>query len=107
MLSNYKEDKMKKEKKSTVSGGLICGEIEYNDLSAKEKNLITDALCRGVTRREFMTWLTATGITLASAGSIFTSAKTAMAATPKRGGKVRFASSQHGPDDTLDPTLYS
>ena len=98
---------MKKEKKSTVSGGLICGEIEYNDLSAKEKNLITDALCRGVTRREFMTWLTATGITLASAGSIFTSAKTAMAATPKRGGKLRCASTQHGPADTLDPTLYS
>ena len=85
---------------------MICGEIGYDDLSAKEKNTITDALRRGVTRREFMTWLMATGVTLASAGSIFTSAKTAMAATPKRGGKIRCASTQHGPADTLDPTLH-
>ena len=98
---------MKEEKKSTVSGGLICGEIGYNDLSAQEKNRITDALRRGVTRREFMTWLMATGVTLASAGSIFTSAKTAMAATPKRGGKLRCASAQHGPSDTLDPAVYN
>jgi peptide/nickel transport system substrate-binding protein len=98
---------MKKEKKSTVSGGVICGEIEYDDLSAKEKNLITDALRRGVTRREFMTWLTATGITLASAGSIFSSAKSAMAETPKRGGKIRFATVVHGPSDTLDPALVT
>ena len=33
---------MKKEKKSTVSGGVICGEIGYDNLSAKEKNLITE-----------------------------------------------------------------
>jgi peptide/nickel transport system substrate-binding protein len=52
-----------------------------------------------------MTWLTAAGVTLASAGSIFSSAKTAMAATPKRGGKLKCSCSSHGPNDTLDPAL--
>ena len=96
---------MKKEKKSTVSDSVICGEIGYNDLSANEKHIITDVLRRGVTRREFISWLTATGVTLASAGSIFTSAKTAMAATPKRGGKVKMATDLHGPSDTMDPIM--
>ena len=44
-------------------------------------------------------------MTMASAGSIFTSAKTAMAATPKRGGKIKYATSLHGPSDTMDPIL--
>ncbi|MDM8543561.1 ABC transporter substrate-binding protein [Desulfococcaceae bacterium HSG9] len=96
---------MKEKRHSNISGVEIPGEIEYNDLSAKEKDTITNALHRGVTRREFMTWLTATGVTLASAGSIFTSAKTAMAATPKRGGKVKCAMATHGPNDTMDPSL--
>ena len=104
-FTKYKEDKMKEEKKSTVSGGVICGELGYNDLSAQEKNRITDALRRGVTRREFVTWLMAAGVTMASAGSIFTSAKTAMAETPKRGGKVKTATDLHGPSDTMDPIL--
>ena len=30
----------------------------------------------------------------------------ASAETPKRGGLVRMAGSQHGPDDTLDPLLW-
>jgi peptide/nickel transport system substrate-binding protein len=96
---------MQDETKNKVSGSVICGEIEYTDLSAQEKNLISDTLRRGVTRREFVTWLMATGVTLASAGSIFTSAKTAMAETPKRGGKLRWASDLHGPSDTMDPIL--
>ena len=98
---------MQDETKNKVSGSVICGEIGYTDLSAQDKNTITDALRRGVTRREFMTWLTATGVTLASAGSIFSSAKTAMAATPKRGGKIKCASAQHGPSDTFDPAVYN
>ena len=104
-FTKYKEDKMKEEKKSTVSGGVICGELGYTDLSAQEKNHITDALRGGVTRREFVTWLMAAGVTVASAGSIFTSAKTAMAETPKRGGKIRWATDLHGPSDTMDPIM--
>ena len=98
---------MKEKTYSDISVVEIRGEIGYSDFSPQEQNRITDALRRGVTRREFVTWLMAAGVTLASAGSIFTSAKTAMAATPKRGGKLRCASTQHGPADTLDPTLYS
>jgi len=96
---------MQDETKNKVSGSVICGEIGYTDLSAQEKNLISDRLHRGVTRREFVTWLMAAGVTMASAGSIFTSAKTAMAATPKRGGKVRAAHDLHGPSDTMDPIM--
>jgi len=96
---------MQDEKKNKVSSSVICGEIGYTDLSAQEKNLITDSLRRGVTRREFVTWLMAAGVTMASAGSIFTSAKTAMAETPKRGGKLRWASDLHGPSDTMDPIM--
>jgi len=96
---------MKEKTHSSISGVEVSGEIGYDDLSAKDKNTITDALRRGVTRRQFVTWLMATGVTLASAGSIFSSAKTAMAETPKRGGKIRFATVVHGPSDTLDPAL--
>jgi peptide/nickel transport system substrate-binding protein len=96
---------MEEKTRSSISGVEVRGEIGYTDLSAQEKNLISDTLRRGMTRREFMTWLTATGVTLASAGSIFTSAKTAMAETPKRGGKVKCAVQAHGPADTMDPVL--
>lgn len=96
---------MKEKTHSNISGVEIPGEIGYSDLSAKEKDTITHALRRGVTRREFMTWLMATGVTVASAGSIFTSAKTAIAATPKRGGKLKWATDLHGPSDTMDPIM--
>ncbi|MDM8543563.1 ABC transporter substrate-binding protein [Desulfococcaceae bacterium HSG9] len=96
---------MKDKMYSNISDVEIPGEIEYNDLSETEKDTITKALHRGVTRREFMTWLMATGVTVASAGSIFTSAKTAMAETPKRGGKLRWAADLHGPTDTMDPMM--
>jgi peptide/nickel transport system substrate-binding protein len=96
---------MQDDNKNKMSSSVICGEIKYNDLNAQEKNTIMDALRRGVTRREFVTWLMAAGVTMASAGSIFTTAKTAMAMTPKRGGKIKYSSSNHGPADTMDPSL--
>lgn len=96
---------MKEQTNSKISSFDVNGEIGYTNLSVGEKKLIKDAMHRGMTRREFVTWLTATGITLASAGSIFSSATTAMAATPKRGGKIKYAASAHGPMDTLDPVI--
>jgi len=84
---------------------VICGETGYSDLSPKEQHRITDALRKGVSRREFISWLMAAGVTLASAGSILTSAKEAIAATPKKGGKVRVGLAAHGPADTMDPIL--
>lgn len=74
-------------------------------LSAADRETIATGLRRGATRREVMSWLVASGATIAAAGSIVTSAKTALAATPKKGGKLKFASDLHGPSDTLDPGL--
>jgi len=96
---------MRDETKNKVPGSVICGETGYSDLSPKEQHRITDALRKGVSRREFISWLMAAGVTLASAGSILTSAKEAIAATPKKGGKVRVGLAAHGPADTMDPIL--
>ena len=74
-------------------------------LSATDRETINTGLRRGATRREVMSWLVASGATIAVAGSIVTSAKKVLAATPKKGGKLSFASDLHGPSDTLDPGL--
>ena len=74
-------------------------------LSAADRETIKTGLRRGATRREVMSWLVASGATIAVAGSIVSSAKKALAATPKKGGKLKFASDLHGPSDTLDPGL--
>ena len=76
-----------------------------DSLSGHDRQTIETGLRRGATRREVMSWLIAGGATIAVAGSIVSSAQTALAATPKKGGKIRFASDLHGPSDTLDPAL--
>ncbi len=62
---------------------------------------------RGATRRDIMRWMMAAGATGTFAGSIFAGASRAYADTPKRGGKLTFGETVHGPDDTLDPILVS
>jgi peptide/nickel transport system substrate-binding protein len=81
--------------------------LSYNDLSGSERELLEKGLARGATRREVMSWLIAAGATSAAAGTIFTSAGEALAATPKKGGKISIAYDLHGPSDTLDPVLYT
>ena len=76
-----------------------------DSLSGADRETVETGLRRGATRREVMTWLIATGATIAAAGSIVSSAQTALAATPKKGGKIKYASDLHGPSDTLDPGL--
>jgi len=76
-----------------------------DSLSGSDRTTIETGLRRGATRREVMSWLIAGGATIAIAGSIVTSAQKALAATPKKGGKIKFASDLHGPSDTLDPAL--
>ncbi|MEM9232257.1 MAG: ABC transporter substrate-binding protein [Pseudomonadota bacterium] len=83
------------------------GATDYDNLAAQEQFAVRRALQQGATRREVMSWLIASGITIAAAGSIVASATDAVAATPKRGGLVRLASNQHGPADTLDPILFT
>jgi peptide/nickel transport system substrate-binding protein len=75
------------------------------NLSAVDREAIHTGLRRGATRRQVMGWLIAGGATIAAAGSIVSSATSALAAEPKKGGKIKFASDLHGPSDTLDPGL--
>ena len=57
-------------------------------------------------RREFLQGLIATGLTVSTAAAVITGSRDVKAETPKRGGLVRMANAQHGPDDTLDPLLW-
>ena len=64
-------------------------------LSGADRELINTGLRRGATRREVMSWLIASGATIAAAGSIVSSARIALAATPKKGGKIAYAADLH------------
>ncbi len=87
--------------------GLVVGDVGYDSLSVDDKYLIRRALNKGATRRDVMGMLMGAGVTIAAAGSIVTAASDAIAMTPKRGGKLRFAWDLHGPSDTLDPVLFT
>ncbi len=78
-----------------------------SSLSGADREKIETGLRRGATRREVMTWLMASGATIAAAGSIVTSANVALAATPKKGGHMKYATYSQSPKDTLDPTKMS
>lgn len=58
---------------------------------------------RRIGRREFLGRVSAAGITAAAAGSIITAADTALAATPKKGGKLVLGWYGHSAKDTLNP----
>lgn len=68
------------------------------------KNLFVSG---GLTRRDFMQGMLATGLTVTSAGILLTGAQSAVAETPKKGGRLKFAWNLHGPTDTLDPALFT
>lgn len=79
----------------------------FRELGTHDQDVVKAALKSGASRREVMGWLMASGATIAMAGSIVTAASDALASTPKRGGKLRFAWDLHGPSDTLDPILFT
>ncbi|NNE22587.1 MAG: ABC transporter substrate-binding protein [Rhizobiales bacterium] len=81
--------------------------MEFSDLRAADRESVKFALEHGATRREVMGWLIAGGATIASAGSIVTGGRQAIAATPKKGGTVRYSAALHGPSDTLDPIAFT
>ena len=83
------------------------GKPKIDTLDIGDREFLLKALKRGMTRREALTWMMAGGLTAATAGSLFTQAGSVMAATPKKGGSVRMASNLHGPDDQLDPPLFT
>jgi peptide/nickel transport system substrate-binding protein len=79
----------------------------FEQLSPADRQLYMEMVKKGATRREFMGYLMAAGATAAASGTMFSSISDAWAATPKRGGRVVFAGDQHGPNDTLDPALFT
>ncbi len=93
--------------KATHSGERPGDEIKFGSMQEADKTFVVDALQRGANRRQVVAWLVAMGATAAAAGNIVTSATQAIAATPKKGGTVRYASSLHGPSDTLDPPAFT
>ncbi len=83
-------------------------QVSFDDLNAIEKDNLLTAIRRGASRRDVLKMMGALGVTSAAAATgIFAGAKDAWAQTPKRGGRLVIAHDQHGPNDTLDPQLYT
>lgn len=64
---------------------------------------VLDALARGASRRDVMKLLCGAGMALGSASAIASLAQATLAATPRRGGRVRVAGATSSIADTLDP----
>lgn len=60
----------------------------------------------GITRREFLAAMGALGVAATTATGYLASSS-ALAATPRKGGSVRMASNLHGPDDQMDPIVFT
>lgn len=79
----------------------------YGSLSSKDDERLFEMIKRGASRRDVLKYFMASGATLAASGALFGSAKQAIAETPVRGGRLIMAGDQHGPNDTLDPQLFT
>lgn len=93
--------------KKPINPDQTRGLTSYNDLSQKDKELVETAVNSGYERRHVLKLMAATGVTLATAQNLLSSGGAAMAATPKKGGSLVMASNLHGPDDQLDPALFT
>jgi peptide/nickel transport system substrate-binding protein len=82
-------------------------ELNYRDLTQSDKDLVAKLVRGGFSRREVLKLSMVTGVSLVAAEHLLFDGKAAIAATPKKGGSVRMASNLHGPDDQLDPTLFT
>ena len=82
-------------------------ELNYRDLTQSDKDLVSKLAKGGFSRREVLKLSMATGVSLVAAEHLLTDGKAVMAATPKKGGSVRMASNLHGPNDQLDPILFT
>ena len=83
------------------------GLTSYHDLSQKDKELVESAVKNGHSRRHVLKLMAATGVTFATAQNLLSTGGAAMAATPKKGGSLVMSSNLHGPDDQLDPALFT
>jgi len=82
-------------------------ELNFRDLTQSDKDLVTKLAKGGFSRREVLKLSMATGVSLVAAEQLLTDGKAVMAATPKKGGSLRMASNLHGPDDQLDPIVFT
>lgn len=82
-------------------------ELNYKDLTQSDKDLVAKLVRGGFSRREVLKLSMVTGVSLVAAEHLLFDGKAAIAATPKKGGSVRMASNLHGPDDQLDPILFT
>ena len=82
-------------------------ELDYKDLTQSDKDLVSKLVKGGFSRREVLKLSMVTGVSLVAAEHLLFDGKAAIAATPKKGGSVRMASNLHGPDDQLDPRLFT
>ena len=85
----------------------LSNEVNYRDLDPADRALVEKAVRKGYSRREILKLMMATGVTAATANHLFSTGGAALAATPKKGGSIRMSSNLHGPDDQLDPTLFT
>lgn len=79
--------------------------VEYKDLDHHDRGLVEKIVRGGYSRRDALKLAMMVGVSLGTAKGLLLSGRSALAATPKKGGSVRFASSLHGPNDQIDPPL--
>lgn len=77
------------------------------DVTRLTMDRLEEGLRRGSGRRELLGWLAAMGLGGATAGGVLLHAETALAQTPRRGGRIKLAMSGSGTQDTLDPARGS
>lgn len=81
-------------------------DFETPRITARDMARMQHSLRRGASRRDVMKMLVASGMTIASAGLVASSATSAFAATPKRGGDLRVAGSSSSTAESLDPARF-
>ncbi len=82
-------------------------ELDYRDLTQSDKDLVAKLVKGDFSRREVLKLSMVTGVSLVAAEHLLFDGKAAIAATPKKGGSVRMASNLHGPNDNLDPIIFT
>ncbi len=90
-----------------AGSGKLGGRRMDDGAKQRVQAVLTAAMGRGARRRDMLGWLAAGGMSLATSGSILTSATRAFAETPKRGGKIRVAGYSSSTADTVDPAKQS
>jgi peptide/nickel transport system substrate-binding protein len=87
-----------------------ASELKFEDLSQSDKDLVNKMVRGGskdYSRRDALKLSMVTGVSLVVAEQLLTDGKKVLAATPKKGGSLRMASNLHGPDDQLDPVVFT